>query len=126
MATLRPASPNAQDRIETAAALRKRLPSGPSCRGAPDTVPGVRGSLSFPFADFQTPLTILRKRVAEREQPEAGSRGEAKVLTKAAIRHRVASLEAAPPATVVALRIPQADLALARKQAERRMNRSAS
>lgn len=45
--------------------------------------------------------------------------GEAQVLTKAKLRERIAaSKKAAAP--VVALRIPAADLALARKQAEQK------
>ncbi|HBY62743.1 MAG TPA: hypothetical protein DEH78_23210 [Solibacterales bacterium] len=45
--------------------------------------------------------------------------GEAQVLTEATLRERIAaSKKAAAP--VVALRIPAADLALARKQAERK------
>ena len=43
--------------------------------------------------------------------------GEAQVLTKAKLMERIAASRK-PPAPVVALRIPQADLALARKQAE--------
>src|SRR5438128_1918337 len=45
--------------------------------------------------------------------------GEAQVLTKAKLRERIAASKkrAAP---VVALRIPEADLALARKQAEKK------
>ncbi len=43
--------------------------------------------------------------------------GEAQVLTKAKLLERIAASKKAP-APVVALRIPAADLALARKQAE--------
>jgi len=43
--------------------------------------------------------------------------GDARLLTKANLRERIAGSRK-PPATVVALRIPQADLALARTQAE--------
>lgn len=43
--------------------------------------------------------------------------GEAQVLTKAKLMERIAASRK-PPAPVVALRIPQAHLALARKQAE--------
>jgi predicted DNA binding CopG/RHH family protein len=45
--------------------------------------------------------------------------GEAQVLTKEKLRERVAASRKTP-APVVALRIPEADLALARKQAERK------
>lgn len=45
--------------------------------------------------------------------------GEAQVLTKEKLRQRIAASRK-PPAPVVALRIPEADLALARKQAERK------
>ena len=47
--------------------------------------------------------------------------GEAKVLTKELLRDRIAaSLKKKTPAPVISLRIPEADLALARKQAERK------
>jgi predicted DNA binding CopG/RHH family protein len=45
--------------------------------------------------------------------------GEAQVLTKEKLRERLAASKKTP-APVVALRIPEADLALARKQAERK------
>lgn len=45
--------------------------------------------------------------------------GEARVLTKDALQERIAAARKAP-SPVVALRIPAADLALARKQAERK------
>jgi predicted DNA binding CopG/RHH family protein len=45
--------------------------------------------------------------------------GEAQVLTKEKLRTRIAASKKTP-APVVALRIPEADLALARKQAERK------
>lgn len=45
--------------------------------------------------------------------------GEAKVLTRQKLLERIAASKKAP-APVVSLRIPEADLALARKQAERK------
>ena len=45
--------------------------------------------------------------------------GEAQVLTKEKLRQRIAAARK-PPAPVVALRIPEADPALARKQAEQK------
>ncbi|MGB7759752.1 MAG: hypothetical protein WBL61_07985 [Bryobacteraceae bacterium] len=45
--------------------------------------------------------------------------GEAQVLTKEKLRERIAASKKTPAPTV-ALRIPQADLALARKQAEQK------
>jgi predicted DNA binding CopG/RHH family protein len=45
--------------------------------------------------------------------------GEAQVLTKQKLRGRIAASKKTPAPTV-ALRIPEADLALARKQAERK------
>ena len=45
--------------------------------------------------------------------------GEAQVLTKEKLRDRIAASKKTP-APVVALRIPEADLALARKQAEQK------
>jgi predicted DNA binding CopG/RHH family protein len=49
----------------------------------------------------------------------AAKSGEAQVLTKAKLQERLAASRK-PPARVVALRIPEADLALARQQAERK------
>ena len=49
----------------------------------------------------------------------AGKNGGAQLLTKERLRERIAASKKAP-APVVALRIPEADLALARKQAEKK------
>ena len=49
----------------------------------------------------------------------AVNRGDAQVLTKEKLRERIAASKKTP-APVVALRIPEADLALARKQAEQK------
>ena len=49
----------------------------------------------------------------------AAKKGEAQVLTKDKLRERIAASKKMPAPTV-ALRIPAADLALARKQAERK------
>jgi predicted DNA binding CopG/RHH family protein len=46
--------------------------------------------------------------------------GEAQLLTKEKLRERIAASKKKTPAPVVALRIPEADLALARKQAEQK------
>jgi hypothetical protein len=46
--------------------------------------------------------------------------GAAHVLTKAKLQERIAAASKKPPAPLVALRIPAADLALARKQAEQK------
>jgi predicted DNA binding CopG/RHH family protein len=50
---------------------------------------------------------------------DAVKNGEAQVLTKERLRERIAASKKTP-APVVALRIPEADLALARKQAEQK------
>ena len=59
------------------------------------------------------------RKIHDRQLTEAVKTGEAQVLTKEKL---VARIEASKkkPARVVALRIPDADLALARKQAERK------
>ncbi len=49
----------------------------------------------------------------------AVKKGEAEVLTKEKLRERIATFKKTP-APVVALRIPENDLALARKQAEKK------
>ena len=46
--------------------------------------------------------------------------GEAEILTKEKLRERIASSSEKTRSPVVALRIPQADIDLARKQAERK------
>ena len=59
------------------------------------------------------------RNVHDKELLAAVKTGEAKILTKDELRRRIAASKKAP-APVVALRIPAADLALARKQAERK------
>lgn len=54
-----------------------------------------------------------------KELLSAVKRGEAQILTKAKLLERIAASKK-PPAPVVSLRIPAADLALARKQAEKK------
>jgi predicted DNA binding CopG/RHH family protein len=54
-----------------------------------------------------------------RDLQAAVKSGEAKVLTREKLLERIANSRK-PAAPVVALRIPQADLALARKQAEKK------
>ena len=62
----------------------------------------------------------FKKRSIHGEELLAAVRsGEAQVLTKEKLRERLAASKKAP-APVVALRIPEADLALARKQAEQK------
>ena len=46
--------------------------------------------------------------------------GQATLLTKARLQERIAASSKRVPAPVVALRIPESDLALARKQAEQK------
>jgi predicted DNA binding CopG/RHH family protein len=59
------------------------------------------------------------RKIHDRELRAAVKSGEAKILTKADLRRRI-DASRKPPAPVVALRIPAADLALARKQAEKK------
>jgi len=59
------------------------------------------------------------RNVHDKELLAAVKTGEAKILTKDELRRRIAASKKTP-APVVALRIPAADLALARKQAERK------
>ena len=56
------------------------------------------------------------RKVHEKQLVAAGKTGEAQILTKERLMERVAASRKTP-APVVALRIPQSDLALARKQA---------
>jgi predicted DNA binding CopG/RHH family protein len=60
--------------------------------------------------------------VREPEVPRQGfhSGREAQVLTGEKLRARIEASTARPPARVVSLRVPEADLALARKQAEQK------
>lgn len=57
------------------------------------------------------------RKVHEKELVAAARTGEAQILTKERLMERVAASRKTP-SPVVALRIPQSDLALARKQAE--------
>jgi predicted DNA binding CopG/RHH family protein len=59
------------------------------------------------------------RKVHDKELITAVKTGEAKVLTKDELHRRIDSSKKRP-ALVVALRIPEADLALARKQAEQK------
>ncbi len=58
------------------------------------------------------------RNVHDKELLAAVKTGEAKVLTQAELRRRIAASK--KPAPLVALRIPEADLAMARKQAEQK------
>ena len=46
--------------------------------------------------------------------------GEAQVLTREKLRERIEASKAKAPARVISLRVPESDLALARKQAEQK------
>ena len=59
------------------------------------------------------------RKVHDKQLLAAVRAGEAKILTKAELLRRIEASKK-KPAPVVALRIPAADLALARKQAERK------
>jgi predicted DNA binding CopG/RHH family protein len=59
------------------------------------------------------------REVHGRQLLAAVNSGDARTLTKERLRARIAASKK-PPAPVVALRIPEADLALARRQAERK------
>ena len=59
------------------------------------------------------------RNIHDRQLAAAVKSGEAQVLTKGRLMERIAASRKTP-APVVALRIPEADLALARKQAERK------
>ena len=59
------------------------------------------------------------RNIHDRQLLAAVKSGEARVLTKEKLRERIAASKKTP-APVVALRIPEADLALARKQAEQK------
>ena len=59
------------------------------------------------------------RNVHGKELLEAVRRGEAKILTKEELLRRIEASKK-KPAPVVALRIPEADLTLARKQAEQK------
>jgi hypothetical protein len=56
----------------------------------------------------------------DRDFTAAVKKGEAQVLTGEKLRARIEASTARPPARVVSLRVPETDLALARKQAEQK------
>jgi predicted DNA binding CopG/RHH family protein len=56
----------------------------------------------------------------DREFAAAAKTGEAQMLTGAKLRERIEASKARTPAHVISLRVPAADLAMARRQAERK------
>ena len=56
----------------------------------------------------------------DREFAAAVENGEAQVLTGEKLRERIAASKAKTPAHVISLRVPEADLAMARRQAEKK------
>ena len=60
------------------------------------------------------------RKLHDREFAAAVKKGEAQVLTAEKLRARIEASRARTPARVVSLRVPEADLALARKQAEQK------
>ena len=56
----------------------------------------------------------------DREFAAAVENGEAQMLTREKLRERIETSKAKTPAQVISLRVPEADLAMARKQAEQK------
>jgi len=56
----------------------------------------------------------------DREFAAAVENGEAQVLTREKLRERIEASKTKTPARVISLRVPKADLALARRQAEQK------
>jgi predicted DNA binding CopG/RHH family protein len=56
----------------------------------------------------------------DREFAAAVENGEAQVLSAEQLRERIAASKAKTPAHVISLRVPEADLAMARRQAEQK------
>jgi hypothetical protein len=56
----------------------------------------------------------------DKEFAAAVGSGEAQVLTREKLRERIEASKAKMPAQVISLRVPEADLALARRQAEQK------
>jgi len=56
----------------------------------------------------------------DREFAAAVENGEAQVLTREKLRERIEASKTQTPARVISLRVPKADLALARRQAEQK------
>lgn len=56
----------------------------------------------------------------DREFTAAVKKGEAQVLTGEKLRARIEESKPKPPARVISLRVPEADLAMARRQAEQK------
>ena len=56
----------------------------------------------------------------DKEFAAAVENGEAQVLTREKLRARIEASKAKMPAQVISLRVPEADLALARRQAEQK------
>ena len=60
------------------------------------------------------------RRSHDREFAVAVENGEAQVLTGEKLRERIEAFKARAPARVISLRVPEADLAMARRQATQR------
>ena len=56
----------------------------------------------------------------DKEFTAAVESGEAQLLTREKLRERIEASKAKTPAHVISLRVPEADLAMARRQAERK------
>ncbi|HUE04564.1 MAG TPA: hypothetical protein VMR62_33745 [Bryobacteraceae bacterium] len=74
---------------------------------------------SFATEEEEAQWWYANRKVHDKEFLAAVKAGEAKILTKDELRRRVEASKKTP-APIVALRIPAADLALARKQAEQK------
>ena len=71
----------------------------------------------FPTEAEEAEWWYKNRKIHDKQLLDAVKSGEAQILTKEKLLARIAASKKRP-APVVALRIPQADLALARKQAE--------
>ena len=78
-----------------------------------------RGNPAFATEAEEAEWWYKNREVHGKQLLAAVKNGEAQLLTKEKLRERIAASKKTP-APVVALRIPEADLALARKQAERK------
>jgi predicted DNA binding CopG/RHH family protein len=62
----------------------------------------------------------VNRKFHDREFAAAVENGEAPVLTGEKLRERIEASRAKTPARVISLRVPEADLAMARRQAEQK------
>jgi predicted DNA binding CopG/RHH family protein len=82
--------------------------------------PSKRAVPAFASEGEEAAWWYENRKFHDREFAAAVENGEAQVLTGEKLRKRIAAAKAKVPGRVISLRVPEADLAMARKQAEQK------